>query len=64
MWNFFIYDKGLDVSLYQVLVDKEEGNIHLKKQKISVDLLQIQNINYTCTVVTNWLDMLCTNYFI
>ena len=64
MWNFFIYDKCLDVSLYQVLVDKEEGNIYLKKQSISVDLLQIQNINYTCTAVTNRLDMLCTNYLL
>ena len=25
MWNFFTYDKGVDVSLCQVLVDKEEG---------------------------------------
>ena len=25
VWNFFTYDKGLDVSLCQVLVDKEEG---------------------------------------
>ena len=25
VWNFFTYDKGLDISLRQVLVDKEEG---------------------------------------
>ena len=25
VWNFFTYDKGLDISLCQVLVDKEEG---------------------------------------